>query len=94
MGKESSLIKRLKGFGKTGLKIAAVSYAALVIAEAGLESYYIMRDKITSGQSYESLGYALSYNKNIPDITKTLFGGFILAHAINFISNFGEEEFL
>ncbi len=83
---------KLESVAKKGLKLVAGVYAALVIAEAGIESYYIARDKINSVQSYEILRYSLSYNKNIPDMTKTLFGGFIIAHAINLVSNFGETK--
>ena len=92
MQKESSLIQKLKKFGKTSAKIAVGTYMIFVATTAGTESYYIVKDKINSSQSYTALRYSLSYNKNIPDITKTLFSGIILAHAINIVSNFGEEK--
>ncbi|MBI2043696.1 hypothetical protein HYT25_04885 [Candidatus Pacearchaeota archaeon] len=93
MQKESSLIKKLKYSGKLGAKILVGAYAALVLAEAMVESYHILNDKITSSQSYVVLRYALSYNKNFPDPAKTLFPGFFIAHTINAASNFGGNDY-
>ena len=92
MQKESSLIKRLKSAGKTGLAILGI-YAAFALAETGLESYYIMRGSISSSQSYRALHRMLSHTKNFSDIEKTLFPGFFLAHAINVASNFGDNDY-
>ena len=86
---------KLEKIAKKGLKWGTMSavgiYSALMIAQAGAESYYISRDKINSGQSFEVLRYSLSYNKNIPDIAKTLFLGVAVAHTINLATNFGEK---
>ena len=83
---------KLEKIAKKSLKFVAGAYAMLVIAEAGLESYYIARDKINSTQSYEVVRSYFSYNKNIPDIVKTLFVGTIIAHTVNLVSDFGETK--
>ena len=51
MQKESSLIQKLKKFGKTSAKIAVGTYMIFVATTAGTESYYIVKDKINSSQS-------------------------------------------
>ena len=81
--------KRLKW---TALGIAGI-YTLLMTIEAGTESYYIIRDRINSAQSYEAVCEYLSYHKGFPDVMKTFFLGTAVAHAINFVSNFGEMNF-
>ena len=50
MQKESSLVEELKRAGKAGL-VAVGVYVAFNVATAGLESYHIAREEISSYQS-------------------------------------------
>ena len=85
---------KLEKIAKKGAKWTAIGIAGIYLlgsaALTGIESYYIVRDKINSGKSYEVVHGYLSYHKGFPDVMKTFFLGTAVAHLTNAATNFGE----